>query len=86
MIHKKRLFPILHSRKMDDVGWINWVNRTHLGKAVAESIAKCKNAGIKVIMIIGDYAVTATATAIATDIGICEPGVLCYERVQLNCK
>ncbi|KAI9175954.1 hypothetical protein H9P43_006318 [Blastocladiella emersonii ATCC 22665] len=40
-------------------------------KGVRESVASCKRAGIKVIMITGDH--IATATAIATQLGILDP-------------
>ncbi|KAG5457361.1 MAG: P-type ATPase, partial [Olpidium bornovanus] len=49
---------------------------------VKESVAKCKAAGVKVIMITGDH--VATATAIATELGIFEPGCRTIKGSELD--
>ncbi|CAG8513929.1 18315_t:CDS:10 [Racocetra fulgida] len=62
--------PLFDETDLTFVGLIGLIDPPK--KAVKESIRKCKEAGIQVIMITGDH--IATATAIAKDIGIIEPG------------
>jgi Ca2+-transporting ATPase len=63
--------PLFAEDNLTFVGLIGLIDPPK--KAVAESVYKCKKAGIKVIMITGDH--VATATAIATDIGIMDPNI-----------
>ncbi|CAG8529938.1 7733_t:CDS:10 [Ambispora gerdemannii] len=65
------LNPAFAENEFTFVGLIGLIDPPRAG--VADSVQKCKDAGIRVIMITGDH--IATATAIATDIGIFEPGV-----------
>lgn len=62
--------PLFDETDLTFVGLIGLIDPPK--KSVKESIKKCKEAGIQVIMITGDH--IATATAIAKDIGIIEPG------------
>ncbi|CAG8747382.1 26483_t:CDS:2, partial [Racocetra persica] len=62
--------PLFDETDLTFIGLIGLIDPPK--KAVKESIRKCKEAGIQVIMITGDH--IATATAIAKDIGIIEPG------------
>ncbi|CAG8446177.1 28261_t:CDS:10 [Dentiscutata erythropus] len=62
--------PLFDETDLTFVGLIGLIDPPK--KAVKESIRKCKEAGIQVIMITGDH--IATATAIAKDIGIIDPG------------
>ncbi|CAG8652608.1 2678_t:CDS:10, partial [Acaulospora morrowiae] len=69
--------PLFAEKDLTFVGLIGLIDPPK--KSVAESVRKCKEAGIRVIMITGDHA--ATATAIATDIGIIEPEAPHMNRV-----
>ncbi|KAJ1536575.1 P-type ATPase, partial [Cladochytrium tenue] len=60
------------------VGLVGMIDPPKQG--VRESIASCRHAGIKVIMITGDHA--ATAAAIATQLGILDPGSAAHSRVM----
>ncbi|CAG8578607.1 10329_t:CDS:10 [Ambispora leptoticha] len=70
------LNPAFAENEFTFVGLIGLIDPPRAG--VAESVQKCKDAGIRVIMITGDH--IATATAIATDIGIFEPGITGMSR------
>jgi Ca2+-transporting ATPase len=53
-----------------------------LKEGVKDAIARCQQAGIKVIMITGDH--VQTATAIATQLGIVQPNSTCTVRVHID--
>ncbi|CAG8461817.1 11158_t:CDS:10 [Acaulospora colombiana] len=69
--------PLFAEKDLTFVGLIGLIDPPK--KSVAESVRRCKEAGIRVFMITGDHA--ATATAISTEIGIIEPEVPHMNRV-----
>ena len=62
------------------VGFIGMIDPPREG--VKESIKKCKDAGIKIAMITGDH--SATAKAIATELGILKRNEICVTGSELD--